>query len=75
MSESKTITNTLYHAAVVSSIAAGSTKLTKMVLKTSTPRLDFNMYDIGMIILHIGGAMMIKDYLIKNKLIPQDIIN
>ena len=75
MSEPKNITNTLYHAAVVSSIAAGSTKITKMAFKTSTPRLDFNMYDIGMIILHIGGAMLIKDYLVKNKLIPDGIVN
>ena len=70
----KNIVNTVYHAAVVTGIAVGTTKLTKMVFKnTPTPKLALDFQDVGLMILHISGAMYLKDYLVKQKIIPENI--
>ena len=70
----KNIINTVYHAAVVSGIAIGTSRLTKMISKvTPTPKLALNFEDVGLVILHISSAMYIKDYLVKQKIIPENI--
>ena len=69
----KNIINTVFHAAVVSGIAIGTSSLTKKILKTPTPKLAFDFEDMGLVILHTSIAMYIKDYLVKQKIIPYDI--
>ena len=70
----KNIMNTVYHASVVSGIAVGTSRLTKMIFKnTPTPKLALDFQDVGLMILHIGSAMYIKDYLVKQKIIPENI--
>lgn len=75
MSEPKNITNTLYHAAVVSGIAITSAKLMKTVLKLQTPKLAFDLEDMGLTALNIGLGMYARDLLVKNKIIPDDIMH
>ena len=70
----KNIVNDLYHAAVVGGLAIGYAKLGQMVFKGPLPRLDLTPRDAGMAILDLSAAMAMKDMLIKQGLIPSDII-
>ena len=67
----KNIANDLYHAAVVGGLAIGYAKLGQMVFKGPLPRLDLTPRHAGMAILDL---MATKDMLIKQGLIPSDII-
>ena len=70
----KEIANTAYHAIVVSGLAAGFSKLEKIVFtRTTAPKLDFNSVDILMTTLNIGLAMATKDMLEKQGILPVDI--
>lgn len=68
------LVNALYHAAVVSGIAVGYARLGKMALGGSPPKLDFTPRDIGMVVADVALAMATKDMLIKQGLIPADIM-
>ena len=70
----KNIVNDLYHAAVVGGRAIGYAKLGQMVFKGPLPRLDLTPRDAGMAILELSAAMATKDMLIKQGLIPSDIV-
>ena len=70
----KNIVNDLYHAAVVGGLAIGYAKLGQMVFKGPLPRLDLTPRDAGMAILDLSVAMAMKDMLIKQGLIPSDIV-
>ncbi len=74
MSERKTFINDLYHSTVVASLAVGYARLTKMVLKQPTIKLDFNLQDMGMLIMNLGMAMATKDLLVKQGIIPENIM-
>ena len=52
----------------------GYARLGKMVFKGTTPRLDFTGYDVGMVVLDVGLAMATKDMLVKQGIIPADIL-
>ena len=67
------IVNAGYHAAVVSGIAIATSNLSKLVLKTNTPKLALDANDVGLLILNITTAMFIQDYLISLKFIPENI--
>ena len=70
----KNIVNDLYHAAVVGGLAIGYAKLGQMVFKGPLPRLNLTPRDAGMAILDLSAAMATKDMLIKQGLIPSDIV-
>ena len=70
----KNIVNDLYHALVVGGLAIGYAKLGQMVFKGPLPRLDLTPRDAGMAILDLSAAMATKDMLIKQGLIPSDIV-
>lgn len=70
----KNIVNTVYHAAVVSGLSIGFAQLSKMLIKATTPKLAPTPYDIGMNIVYVSSALMVKDILVKQKIIPEDII-
>ena len=70
----KNIVNDLYHAAVVGGLAIGYAKLGQMVFKGPLPRLDLTPRDAGMVVLDLSAAMATKDMLIKQGLIPSDIV-
>ena len=71
---SKNIANDLYHAAVVGGLAIGYAKVGQMVFKGAMPKLDFTPRDIGMVVLDLSAAMATKDMLIKQGILPADIL-
>ncbi len=72
--DGKMLANAAYHSAVVSGLAVGYARLGRIAFKGATPKLDFNAHDIGMVVLDIGLAMATKDMLIKQGIIPADIM-
>ena len=72
--DGKMFMNALYHSAVVSGITMGYARLGKMAMGGSTPKLDFTPRDVGMVIADIALAMATKDALIKQGIIPADIL-
>ena len=71
---SKNIANDIYQAAVVGGLALGYAKMGQMVFKGPMPRLDLTPRDAGMVVLDLSAAMATKDMLIKQGLIPSDIV-
>ena len=70
----KDIKESLYHGVVVSGLAVGYTMLGKTLLKMSPPSLG--KFDIGdgiKLVAVIAAADMTKDYLVKQKIIPDNI--
>ena len=72
--DGKMIVNALFHSAVVSGLAMGYARLGKMVMWGSPSKLDFTPRDVGMVILDVALAMTTKDVLIKQGIIPADIM-
>ena len=72
--DGKQLVNAAYHSAVVSGLSIGYAALSKKILKRATPKLDFDPYDLGMVILDVGLASFTKDMLVKQGLIPDDIL-
>ena len=72
--DGKMIVNALYHSAVVSGLAMGYARLGKMAMVGSPPKLDFAPRDVDMMILDVALAMTTKDVLIKQEVIPADIM-
>ena len=68
------IVNALYHSAVVSCLIMGYARLGKMAMGGSTPKLDPTPRDVGMVVLDVALAMGTRDLLIKQGIIPADIM-
>ena len=64
----------LYHAGVETLLTVGYAELGRKLLKRPPPKVDFNMADIGMLSIDILLAMATKDMLIKQGIIPADIM-
>ena len=72
--DGKMLVNALYHSAVVSGLAMGYSRLSKMAIGGASPKLDFTPRDVGMVIADVALAMATKDMLIKQGIIPADIM-
>ena len=72
--DGKILVNALYHSSVVSGLAAGYTRLGNMAIGGSPPKVDFTPQDVGMVVVDVALAMATKDMLIKQGLIPADIL-
>ena len=72
--DGKQIANMLYHAGVETILTVGYSEIGKKLLKRPTPKVDFNMSDIGMLSIDILLAMATKDMLVKQGIIPADIM-
>ncbi len=72
--DGKMLVNALYHSAVVSGLAVGYARLGKMAIGGALPKLDFNPRDIGMVVGDVALAMATKDFLIKQGILPPDIM-
>ena len=72
--DGKQIANMLYHAGVETLLTVGYAELGRKLLKRPPPKVDFNMVDIGMLSIDILLAMATKDMLIKQGIIPADIM-
>ena len=64
----------LYHAGVETLLTVGYAELGRKLLKRPPPKVDFNMADIGMLSIDILLAMATKDMLVKQGIIPADIM-
>ena len=74
ITDGKQLANLAYHSAVVSGLAIGYATLGKKNLKGAMPKLDFAPYDVGMVVLDVGLAMATKDVLVKQGILPADIL-
>ena len=71
---SKMLVNALYHSAAVSALATGYTQLGQMVIGGAPPKLNFTARYMGMVVVVVALAMATKDMLIKQGVIPADIM-
>ena len=69
----KQIVNMLYHADVETVLTVGYAEIGRK-LRRPPPKVDFNMADIGMLSVYIVSAMATKDMLVKQGIIPADIM-
>ena len=68
------IKESVYHGAVVSGLAVGYTLLGKTLIKMSPPSLSkFDIEDSVKLVATIAPSDFTKDYLIKQKIIPNNI--
>ena len=73
--DGKKLVNELYHGAVVAGLSIGYAQLSKTVLKSPVPKLDFNIRDVGMFVANVAFAMATKEFLISQQIIPENILN
>ena len=70
----KDIKESIYHGAVVSVLAVGYTMLGKTLIKMSPPSLGrFDIEDGVKLVAIVGLPDYTKDYLIKQRIIPNNI--
>lgn len=62
------------HSTVVTNLAYGYANLTKMALVSSPTKFEFIPCDIGLGIADVALAFITKDMLIKQSIIPNDIM-
>ena len=70
----KDLKESAYHGAVISALAVGYTVLGKTLIKVSPPSLGkFDVEDGVKLVAIIAISNFTKDYLIKQKIIPNNI--
>ena len=63
-----------YQAAVISVLAVGSSMLGKKLLKVSPPGIQkFDLEDTGKLVAIVAESKMTREYLIKQKILPDHI--
>ena len=74
MGNEKEIVNMLYHAGVETVLTVGYSEIGRKLFKRPPPKVDFNISDIGMLSIDILLAMTTKDMLVKQGIIPDNIM-
>ena len=70
----KDLKESVYHGAVISALAVGYTMLGKTLIRMNPPSLrKFNVEDGVKLVAIIAISDFTKDYLIKQKIIPNNI--
>ena len=70
----KDIKESIYHGAVISALAVGYTMIRKTLIKMSPPSLNkFDIEDGVKLVAIIAMSDFTKDYLMKQKIIPNNI--
>ena len=70
----KDIKESVYHGAVINGLAVGYTMLAKTLVKISPPSLGkFDVEDGVKLVAIVAMSNFMKDYLIKQKIIPNNI--
>ena len=70
--DKKSIVNDLYQAAVISIFAVGYSTLGKKILKVAAPSIQkFNLEDNGKLVAIVAASEMTREYLIKQKILPE----
>ena len=69
--DKKSIVNDLYQAEVISELAVGYSMLGKKILHITPPSIQkFDLEDTGKLVAIIAASKMTREYLIKQKIIP-----
>ena len=72
--DKKSIVNDLYQAAVISVLAVGYSMLRKKILCIAPPSIQhFNLEDMGKLVAIVAESEMTREYLIKQKILPDHI--
>ena len=72
--DKKSIINDIYQAAVISVFAVGYSMLGKKILKMAPPSIQkFDLEDMGKLVVIVAAAEMTREYLIKEKILPEHI--
>ena len=72
--DKKSIVNDLYHASLISVFAVGYTMLGKKILKMAPPSVQkFGLEDRGKLVAIVAESEMTREYLIKQKILPDHI--
>ena len=72
--DKKSIVNDLYQAAVISTFAVGYSVLGKEIFKMTPPSIrKFDLEDMGKLVVIVTASEMMKEYLIKQKILPGQI--
>ena len=70
--DKKSIVNDLYQAAVISVFAIGYSMLGKKILKIAPPSIQkLNVEDMGKLVAIVAASEMTREYLIKQKILPE----
>ena len=68
------IVNDLYQAAVISVFAIGYSMLARKMLKMAPPNIQkFDLEDTGKLVAIVAASEMMREYLIKQKILPEHI--
>ena len=72
--DKKSIVNDLCQAAVISVLAVGYSVLGKMISKLTPPSVQkFDLEDTGKLVAIVAASEMTREYLIKQKILPEHI--
>ena len=72
--DKKSIVNDLYQVAVISVLVVGYSMLGKKILKVSPPSIQcFDLRDMGKLVAIVAASEMTREYLIKQKILPDHI--
>ena len=72
--DKKSIINDLYQVAVISVLAVGYSMLGKKILRVTPPTIQkFDLEDTGKLVAIIAASEMTREYLIKQKILPDHI--
>ena len=72
--DKKSIINDLYHSSLVSSFAIGYSMLARKILKIAPPSIQkFDLEDMGKLVVIVMASEMTREYLIKQKLLPESL--
>ena len=73
--DKKSIVNDLYQTSVVSVFAIGYSMLGKKILNMAPPSIQkFDLEDTGKLVGIVAASEMTREYLIKQKILPEGII-
>ena len=72
--DKKSIVNDLYQVAVISVLAVAYSMLGKKILKVPPPSIQqFDLEDMGKLVAVVAVSEMTREYLIKQKILPDHI--
>ena len=72
--DKKSIVNDLHQAIVISVLAVGYSMLGKKILKIASPSIQrFDLEDMGKLVAIVAASKMTREYLIKQKILPDHI--
>ena len=72
--DKKSIVNDLYQEAVISVLAVGYSMLGKKILRIAPPSIQrFDLEDTGKLVTIVATSEMTREYLIKQKALPDHI--